>query len=555
MESESYAPHGLWSFSIDHFMEKLTYLKINVLRLPFSVWLVINDPSNTNVDCSSNSQTIAKFGDARVCDLSALDLMEHLVDVLADNGILVLLDQHRLHGGAWTDIDNWITPLWYDDTFSEAQVLQSWDILMDRFAGQWNVMGLDLKNEPRDPASWGYNDTSTDWNQAAERIIQHIAGYYPSFTGLFFVEGVAENADSPTSNSYSHWWGGNLEGIHWYPISTGDSGWDERVVYSPHTYGPDVYDQSYFQYSSGFPTNLPTIWDLHFGFVEDLTGHPIVTGEWGGMYGSGPTGDRDVEWHDTFASYLVDNCMSDNFYWCLNPNSGDTGGLLNDDWSTYNDAKVVLIATVQPNPSKLAVIDGQYCFTAGERANAQCGDASSSNSTTTATTSTTSTITTNPTTTCTCTCTTEEEASTTTTSVPATTSTTSAATTTITTTTSQTTSTADSATTTTTTTSQTGIQVSTVVQSSWTDQDKTYTNIKIVLTNNAANSVSQVRIQLSPQSLVIDSYWVLVWEDESQKIFTYPNWLNVNANGGKYDGAGLVYVGDTPPTFVVLGYQ
>src|SRR5438270_6139184 len=32
-------------------------------------------------------------------------------------------------------------------------------------------------------------------------------------------------------------------------------------------------------------------------------------------------------------------------FWCVNPNSGDTGGLLEDDWTTVNPAKMALLRT------------------------------------------------------------------------------------------------------------------------------------------------------------------------------------------------------------------
>jgi hypothetical protein len=50
-------------------------------------------------------------------------------------------------------------------------------------------MAIDLKNEPHDPATWGNDVLGTDWNSAAERIINYIAGKNPNFGGLFFVEG------------------------------------------------------------------------------------------------------------------------------------------------------------------------------------------------------------------------------------------------------------------------------------------------------------------------------------------------------------------------------
>ena len=41
--------------------------------------------------------------------------------------------------------------------------------------------------------------------------------------------------------------------------------------------------------------------------------------------------------------YLIGKGAHNFFYWCLNPNSGDTGGLLNDDFKTVNNAKLTLL--------------------------------------------------------------------------------------------------------------------------------------------------------------------------------------------------------------------
>ena len=48
-----------------------------------------------------------------------------------------------------------------------------------------------------------------------------------------------------------------------------------------------------------------------------------MIGEWGGFL----SGSSAV-WLNAFASYLSNKSMTDTFFWCLNPNSGDTGGLL-----------------------------------------------------------------------------------------------------------------------------------------------------------------------------------------------------------------------------------
>lgn len=45
--------------------------------------------------------------------------------------------------------------------------------------------------------------------------------------------------------------------------------------------------------------------------------------------------------------------MTDNFFWCVNPNSGDTGGLLNYDWMTPDTKKLEFLATLVSNPTKI----------------------------------------------------------------------------------------------------------------------------------------------------------------------------------------------------------
>ena len=110
-----------------------------------------------------------------------------------------------------------------------------------------------------------------------------------------------------------------------------------RLVYSPHVYGPSVYAQPYFAVA-GFPGNMPAIWNKHFGYLFER-GVALVPGEFGGRY----TG-TDKIWQDAFVDYLKTKSASRSFfYWSLNPNSGDTGGVLLDDWKTGDMAKISLL--------------------------------------------------------------------------------------------------------------------------------------------------------------------------------------------------------------------
>lgn len=58
---------------------------------------------------------------------------------------------------------------------------------------------------------------------------------------------------------------------------------------------------------------------------------------------------------------------------CLNPNSGDTGGLLDYDFTTPMPDKLQLLDRVQPNPTFIAAKGaGQLCIQPGAYANPKC---------------------------------------------------------------------------------------------------------------------------------------------------------------------------------------
>jgi endoglucanase len=186
------------------------------------------------------------------------------------------------------------------------------------------VIGIDLFNEP-------HGLTWEAWKALAEEGGRVVLRANPRI--LTFVEGVA--AEGYQGDPV--FWGENLTGVRQAPIDLPAA----RLVYSPHVYGPSVYAQPYFA-AGDFPANMPSIWDSHFGFLFGQT-HTVVPGEFGGKYT-----DADKTWQDAFVDYLRAKSTSRSFfYWSLNPNSGDTGGLLLDDWRTVNMDKLNLLKRLQ----------------------------------------------------------------------------------------------------------------------------------------------------------------------------------------------------------------
>ena len=72
---------------------------------------------------------------------------------------------------------------------------------------------------------------------------------------------------------------------------------------------------------------MPQIWQQHFAFAQAKTGRPIVIGELGGAYT-----EADRVWQDWAIPYIVSQGFG-LFYFALNPDSEDTGGLVPKDWS------------------------------------------------------------------------------------------------------------------------------------------------------------------------------------------------------------------------------
>jgi len=62
-----------------------------------------------------------------------------------------------------------------------------------------------------------------------------------------------------------------------------------------------------------------------------------------GEFGTRLETTSDQQWLDTLVSYLGTTGMS-FAYWSFNPNSGDTGGLVMDDWTTPQAAKLAALA-------------------------------------------------------------------------------------------------------------------------------------------------------------------------------------------------------------------
>lgn len=292
--------------SVRDFLEQVQGWGFNALRIPLS-------PQSIQPGHATASWAVRGELD------TGREHFDELVSVASELGFYMLFDVHTCDVAA-----GYMAGAPDDDAcngYGEAAWLNDLRTLADiADAHAPHVVGIDLFNEPHD-LSW------SEWRGFAERGGRAVLERNPRI--LVFVEGVGAQG---YSGQHSPFWGENLTGVQDDPVALPA----RRLVYSPHVYGPSVYAQEYFSAGS-FPENMPGIWDEHFGFLFEGDA-PVVVGEFGGRYEG-----QDKIWQDAFVGYLVERGASSFFYWCLNPNSGDTGGLLQSDWQTPEQDKLDLL--------------------------------------------------------------------------------------------------------------------------------------------------------------------------------------------------------------------
>ena len=354
-ETGNYVVHGLWSRDYKSMLQQIKDLGFNCIRLPWCYQMLDKSPASIQINAYGVDAYTGQTGlNLDLAGLTSLQVMDKIIDYANTLGLMIILDCHSLAADQYAS-----EPLWHTNTYSESDWINGWTTLVTRYKDRANVIGADLKNEPhgntgtgyKPPATWGYTAagySNTDWKAAAERCAQAILAINPKF--LIFVEGVEQAQDGT-----GYWWGGNLKDVKNYPITSIPAA---NLVYSFHEYGPGVYNQTWFS-DPNFPNNMAAIWDDHFYFIQKQNIAPLFLGEFGITEANAAnTSSTDYKWLTTLMAYVGNNVSWT--FWSFNPDSGDTGGILKDDWVTVNTAKYNIIKpylarstgpTVTPTPT------------------------------------------------------------------------------------------------------------------------------------------------------------------------------------------------------------
>ena len=295
-EQKDHVVGGLDRAPLADIARSIRTMGFNSVRIPWSNEMLEKNPKVADACLAANPSLKGK---------KALEILDAVVDALAAEGIVVILDNH-MSDADWPNGEGDGNGLWWNDRYPEKSWLADWRTIARRYKSKPAVIGADLRNEPR-PAIlkdgkrrvpiWGGSDPEIDWGAAAERGGNAVLDECPHW--LVFVEGVNFAMD--------------FSGAQPKPIRFKVP---NRLVWSPHDY-------------SWFHNGLRSLEELRedlgrqWGFLlvqDEAWTAPVWVGEFGTPHGA--NGDVYASsgaglWYAAFRDYLyradIDWC-----YWALN---------------------------------------------------------------------------------------------------------------------------------------------------------------------------------------------------------------------------------------------
>ena len=362
-ETSSEAPNGLWSQDYKAVIDDIRNLGYNTIRLPWSDQMVEDNPIPDIISFYGSGGPI----NTDLKGLHSLDVMDKIIGYAGQDGLKVILDNHRSEAGNSAEQNG----LWYTSQYPESSWINDWTALARRYANNPTVVGADLRNEPHTPsyqsygtgATWGTGSMTTDWRLAAERAGNAVLAVNPNL--LIAVEGIDVYQAPGGGTSDSDWWGGNLEGAAQYPVRLSVP---NRLVYSAHDYGPDLFQQTWFNSSTTYDS-LAAVWNKFWGYLAASDTAPVWVGEFGTTNTasdiSSSTAGSQGQWFSSLVQYIKSNNLSWT-YWALN--GEDSFALLDNQYdpAPVSAQKQSLLASIQgagpgqgsgapPAPTGLAV--------------------------------------------------------------------------------------------------------------------------------------------------------------------------------------------------------
>ena len=336
---------GVWNCNLKDSLKAIADRGFNVLRVPMSSELLLQWKRGEYPRANYNNAYNTELN-----SMNSLEIFDYVLSLCEQNGMKVIIDIHTVK----TDASGHNHPVWYREDMTEDDFIDSLSWTAERYKNNDTIIGYDLKNEPHGKAAeaphaiWNDSKDKDNWKRVAERAGNAVLDKNPN--ALIIIEGIqiyprdikANNFVSKDDDNdyYNTWWGANLMGVKDYPIDFGSPERNKQIVYSPHDYGPRVYEQPWFKGGFTYESLYKDAWHDYWLYIAEEDIAPIFVGEWGGFM----EGDN-LKWMEYFRQLIAERHLHHTF-WCFNANSGDTGGLVKDDFKTWDEEKYNFVKAV-----------------------------------------------------------------------------------------------------------------------------------------------------------------------------------------------------------------
>ncbi len=334
---------GLWNSDLNTSIQSIADHGFNLIRIPMSAELILQWKNGEYPTANYNHAT-----NFYLESMNSLEIFDYIIGQCRASGLKLMIDIHS----AKTDSMGHMSNMWYNGDITTEKYQEALVWMAERYANDDTIIAYDLKNEPHgkpyetDKAIWNDSKDKNNWKYIAEQTALMVLEKNPNV--LIMVEGIEiypidieKNGDFTSTNDkdyYFNWWGGNLRGVADYPIDLGK--YQDQLVYSPHDYGPTVYQQPWFQTGYNYDSLYEDCWHDNWLYIHEDGIAPLLIGEWGGFMR-----EPNLTWMTHMRS-LIQNYNLHHTFWCFNANSGDTGGLVLDDFKTWDEEKYAFVKEV-----------------------------------------------------------------------------------------------------------------------------------------------------------------------------------------------------------------
>ncbi|HAL01888.1 MAG TPA: hypothetical protein DCP07_00870, partial [Lachnospiraceae bacterium] len=277
---------GLWACDLNSSIDAIADHGFNLLRIPISTELLLQWKNGEYPTANFNQAT-----NDYLVGMNSLEIFNYVLDRCEQNGIKVMLDVHC----AKTDASGHTVNLWTNGDITEQDFIDAWVWVAETYKDNDTIIAFDLENEPHgkpfeeEKAIWNDSTDSNNWKYVAEKTAAAIFEKNPNV--LIVVEGleiypvdIKTNGDYHSTDDddyYFSWWGGNLRGVKDYPVDLGE--FNNKLVYSPHDYGPTVYQQPWFYDGYDYDSLMADCWHDNWFYIKEENIAPLLIGEWGGF--------------------------------------------------------------------------------------------------------------------------------------------------------------------------------------------------------------------------------------------------------------------------------